>query len=59
MCDRFGIINKGRLIASGTMEQLRSGSASESSSLEDIFLQLTDTGEQADVVKLLYGEAER
>jgi hypothetical protein len=41
------------------MEQLRSGSASESSSLEDIFLQLTDTGEQADVVKLLYGEAER
>ncbi|MBM3496321.1 MAG: hypothetical protein FJX72_18665 [Armatimonadetes bacterium] len=58
MCDRFGIINKGRLIASGTMAELRGAAASESSSLEDIFLQLTDTGEQADVDRLLYGGTE-
>ncbi|NLH99983.1 MAG: ABC transporter ATP-binding protein [Chthonomonadales bacterium] len=57
MCDRFGIINKGRLVASGTMEELRSAASSESTSLEDIFLQLTDSGEQADLARLLDTEA--
>jgi ABC-2 type transport system ATP-binding protein len=42
MCDRIGIINRGELIAVGTMEMLRSGAVDRS--LEDIFLQLT--GEQ-------------
>ena len=53
MCDRFGIINKGRLIASGTMAELRSTVAPENTSLEDIFLQLTDGSEQSDVARLL------
>jgi ABC-2 type transport system ATP-binding protein len=39
MCDRIGIINRGELIAVGTMDELRSGAADRS--LEDIFLQLT------------------
>ncbi len=56
MCDRFGIINKGRLIASGTMDELRTAASSASHSLEDIFLQLTDGGDQPDLMRFLGGE---
>jgi ABC-2 type transport system ATP-binding protein len=56
MCDRFGIISKGKLIASGTMDELRTSVASETTSLEDIFLQLTDGNEQPDLVRYLGGE---
>ena len=38
-CDRVGIINKGRLIAVGSMEELKNNT---DSSLEEIFLELTD-----------------
>ena len=41
MCDRIGIINQGKLIAVGTMEELRQLGKGESS-LEDIFLDLVD-----------------
>jgi ABC-2 type transport system ATP-binding protein len=41
LCDRIGIIHKGRLIACGTMEELRARNRDESS-LESIFLELTD-----------------
>jgi len=40
MCDRVGIIARGRLIAVGSLAQLRKGSRS-TGSLEDIFLELT------------------
>lgn len=40
LCDRVAIINKGRIIACGTMEELRRGQDGES--LEKIFLELTD-----------------
>lgn len=40
LCDRIGIINRGRLIAVGTMDELRSMAAGEST-LESIFLELT------------------
>jgi ABC-2 type transport system ATP-binding protein len=40
LCDRIGIINKGRLVAVGTMDQLRQ-QATGGSSLESIFLELT------------------
>lgn len=40
LCDRIGIINRGKLIAVGTMDELRRR-ATESSSLESIFLELT------------------
>ncbi len=40
LCDRIGIINKGKLIAIGTMAELRQGSGT--SSLENIFLELTE-----------------
>ncbi|AEH51043.1 ABC transporter ATP-binding protein [Pseudothermotoga thermarum] len=43
MCQRIGIINSGRLIAEGTMEQLRLLSKTTQGSLEDIFLKLTSS----------------
>jgi ABC-2 type transport system ATP-binding protein len=41
LCDRIGIIHKGRLVACGTMEELRALDKTEQS-LEGIFLELTD-----------------
>lgn len=48
-CDRFGIINRGTLIATGTMDELRTMAAGSNSSLEDIFLELTDGEHETDV----------
>ncbi len=52
MCDRIGIINEGRLIASGTMDELRQLGQGESS-LEDIFLGLTGGAEYAEIAEVL------
>jgi len=52
MCDRVGIIDKGRLIALGTMAELRQRS-SRRQSLEDIFLELTGGDEYREVLKYL------
>lgn len=40
LCDRIGIIHKGKLIAIGTMDELRQGD--NAGSLENIFLELTE-----------------
>ena len=40
LCDRIAIINRGRIIAVGTLEELRNG---KDESLETLFLELTDT----------------
>jgi len=40
LCDRVGIINKGKLMFSGTMDELRQ-LAKENESLENIFLEMT------------------
>ena len=45
LCDEIAIINKGRVIAQGTLEELRSGEKGES--LEQLFLELTETPEEA------------
>ncbi len=47
MCDRVAIINKGEIIAVGTMDELRAGGAS--GSLEDIFLTLTGGDDYAEL----------
>ncbi len=52
MCDRIGIINQGRLVAVGTMDELRSHGQRESS-LEDIFLSLTGGAEYAEISEVL------
>jgi ABC-2 type transport system ATP-binding protein len=51
MCDRIGIIQEGNLIASGTIEELRSGVGE--GSLEDIFLELTGGAEYEELARYL------
>ena len=41
LAERIGIIHKGRLLAEGTLEDLRRQSGLSGSTLEDVFLQLT------------------
>lgn len=41
LCDRIAIINNGKIVAQGTMEELK-GHAMEKESLEKIFLELTE-----------------
>lgn len=54
ICDRIGIILNGRLVAEGTLEELRSlGGGAGGSSLEDVFLQLTGGQEYASLLKNL------
>ncbi len=53
MCDRIGIINKGGLVAVGTMDELRSLGKAGEVSLEDIFLGLTGGAEEAEIAGIL------
>ena len=53
MCDRIGIINRGELIAVGTMDELRALDKSGQASLEDIFLSLTGGTEEAEIAEIL------
>ena len=53
MCDRIGIINKGQLVAVGTMEELRRLGQTGEASLEDIFLGLTGGAEVAEIAEIL------
>jgi ABC-2 type transport system ATP-binding protein len=41
ICDRIGIINKGNLIAIGTIDELRQQAETEQKDLEEVFLKLT------------------
>ncbi len=52
MCDRIGIINSGKLVAVGTMEELRAIGRGETT-LEDIFLSLTGGAEEAEIAEVL------
>mgnify|MGYP005841873651 FL=1 len=52
MCDRIGIIDRGRLIAVGTIDELRALGKGERS-LEDIFLSLTGGAEYAEIAEVL------
>ncbi|OPZ62737.1 MAG: putative ABC transporter ATP-binding protein YbhF [Firmicutes bacterium ADurb.Bin506] len=64
MCDRIGIIQKGRLLTVGTMDDLRraaaggkapSTGAQNGSTLEDLFLELTGGADYAEVSRYLEG----
>jgi len=52
MCDRIGIINNGKLVAVGTMDELRAMQHGETS-LEDIFLSLTGGAEETEIAEVL------
>jgi len=44
ICDRIGVIHRGRLVASGTTAELRREANAGSADLEQVFLNLTDAG---------------
>ena len=52
MCDRIGIIDHGKLVAVGTMSELR-GLSKGASNLEDVFLGLTGGAEYAEMAEVL------
>lgn len=56
MCNRIGIIDKGQLIAEGTLEELRNLSHEGHTSLEDLFLELTGNEDVSDIVEALQNE---
>jgi ABC-2 type transport system ATP-binding protein len=53
LCDRIAIMYQGRLIALGSMDELRQRASMPNSGLEDIFLKLTGTGDIRAVVEEL------
>ncbi|MGA9139166.1 MAG: ABC transporter ATP-binding protein [Methanocella sp.] len=53
MCDRIAIVYHGKLLALGTMDEIRESSKMQGSGLEDIFLKLTGTGDIRPVVEAL------
>lgn len=57
LCDRIGILVKGRLTTSGTMADLRQQAASGKENLEDIFLELTGAFELQGIIRALRQEA--
>ena len=52
LCDRIGIIQGGRLIAEGTLEELRTR-AGDARGLEEIFLKLTGADDLLEVIQAL------
>jgi len=53
MCDRIAIMYEGRLLALGTMKELRQKARMPESGLEDIFLKLTGTEDVKPIVEAL------
>lgn len=54
ICTRIGIIHQGRVIAEGTLDQLRNETEGVSDTLEEVFLKLThEESEVADTTKML------
>ena len=55
MCHRVGIIQKGKIVAMGTVDQLRSQAKHEHGDLEDVFLKLTGDSDFAPLLDSLRG----
>ena len=54
LCTRIGIIYQGKVIAEGTLDQLKTKAGSKSESLEEVFLKLThEETDVADKTRLL------
>ncbi|MFO8018192.1 MAG: ABC transporter ATP-binding protein [Promethearchaeia archaeon] len=50
ICDRIAIINKGKIVAIGTMEELREKSDKLGANLEEVFLKLTEQNESVNKI---------
>jgi ABC-2 type transport system ATP-binding protein len=53
MCERVGIIHQGRLVAVGSLEELRAGGGRADASLEELFIALTGGPEVAEIAAYL------
>ncbi|TAN34477.1 ABC transporter ATP-binding protein [bacterium] len=53
LCSRVAIIDRGRIVATGTMEELRAQAGAEQASLEDLFLKLTAGPESKEMIERL------
>src|ERR1700682_3179920 len=53
LCHRVAIIDHGKIVATGTMDELRTQTGSEKASLEDLFLQLTAGPESKELIERL------
>jgi ABC-2 type transport system ATP-binding protein len=53
MCDRIGIILEGRLIAVGTLKELREMSGAAGKKLEEVFFKLTGEAEMQEIIEAL------
>ena len=53
LCHRLAIIDHGKIVATGTMEDLRAQTGSEKASLEDLFLKLTAGPESKELIERL------
>jgi ABC-2 type transport system ATP-binding protein len=59
MCDRIAIINQGKVIALGTMDELRAQAHAGGADLEEIFLKVTGSEAMADVIESLKAAVDR
>jgi ABC-2 type transport system ATP-binding protein len=55
MCDRIAIIRKGKIVARGTMSELRDQTAAGDASLEELFLKLTGGSTVRELTAILEG----
>jgi len=53
LCRRVAIIDRGRITATGTMDELRAQAGTEQASLEDLFLKLTAGPESKELIERL------
>lgn len=53
ICDRVAIMDHGKILAQGTIPELRQIAGMPGSNLEDVFLKLTGTGELREVVEAI------
>jgi ABC-2 type transport system ATP-binding protein len=53
LCKRVAIIDRGHIVATGTIEELRTQAGSEQASLEDLFLKLTAGPESRELIERL------
>jgi ABC-2 type transport system ATP-binding protein len=53
LCHRVAIIDRGKIVATGTMEELRTQTGSEKASLEELFLKLTAGPESKELIERL------
>ena len=53
LCDRVGIIQAGRIVAAGTVNELRAGGGDNARGLEEIFLRLTGDNAARQLVEVL------